>query len=104
MPHYYCHLTAGSMTEMDVRGITLAGDEEAITEVTAAVHELRAEFSTDDWTGWALQVMDVSGRHVLDLPLDLPLEPLRGGFHNYPWLWRNGADLGSMPMSGGSDM
>jgi len=77
MPHYYCHLTAGSMTEMDVRGITLAGDEEATAEVTAAVHELRAEFSTDDWTGWALQVMDASGRHVLDLPLDLPLEPLR---------------------------
>jgi len=47
------------MTEMDVRGITLAGDEEAAAEVTAAVHELRAEFSTDDWTGWALQVMDV---------------------------------------------
>ena len=73
MPRYYCHLTAGRMTEMDVRGIDVASDEEARTEVTAAVHELRAEFSTDDWTGWTLHVVDASGRCVLDLPL----EPLR---------------------------
>ena len=77
MPQYYVHLIDGAATEIDAHGIDLASDEEAITEVTAAVHELRAEFSTDDWTGWALQVMDASGRHVLDLPLDLPLEPLR---------------------------
>jgi len=51
----------------------LASDDEAATKVTTAVHELRAEFSTDNWTGWALQVMDASGRCVLDLPL----EPLR---------------------------
>jgi len=62
---------------MDVRGIDLASDELARTEVTTAVHELRTEFGTDGWTGWTLHVVDASGRHVLDLPLDLPLEPLR---------------------------
>jgi uncharacterized protein DUF6894 len=51
----------------------LASDEEAITEVTTAVRELRAETSGDDWTGWTLHVVDASGRCVLDLPL----EPLR---------------------------
>jgi hypothetical protein len=73
MPHYYCHLTAGFMIERDVRGIDVASDELARAEVTTAVHELRAEFSTDDWTGWTLHVVDASGRRVLDLPL----EPLR---------------------------
>ena len=73
MPHYYCHLTAGPMTEMDAHGIKLASDEEARTEVIAAVQALRAEFNTDDWTGWTLHMVDASGRCVLDLPL----EPLR---------------------------
>ena len=75
MPHYYCHLTAGPMTEMDVRGIDLGSDEEARAEVSAAVQELRAEFSGDDWTGWTLHVVDASGRCVLDLPLG-PLRAL----------------------------
>jgi hypothetical protein len=61
------------MTEMDVRGIDVASDEEARTEVTTAVHELRAEFGADDWTGWTLHMVDASGRCVLDLSL----EPLR---------------------------
>jgi hypothetical protein len=64
------------MTEMDVRGIDLGSDEEARAEMSAAVQELRAEFSGDDWTGWTgwtLHVVDASGRCVLDLSL----EPLR---------------------------
>ena len=74
MPHYYCHLTAGPMTEMDARGIDSASDKEARAEVIAAVRELRAEFE-DDWTGWSLHVVDASGRCVLDLPLE-PLSAL----------------------------
>jgi hypothetical protein len=58
------------MTEMDARGIDLASDEEARAEVSAAVHELRAEFRGDDWTGWTLHVVDAFGRCVLDLPLE----------------------------------
>ena len=73
MPHYYCHLTAGPMTEMDARGLELASDEAARTEVTAAIRELCVEFMEDDWTRWTLHVVDTSGRCVLDLPL----EPLR---------------------------
>ena len=73
MPQYYVHLTDGEATEIDAHGIDLASDEEAITEVTAAVCELRAELSEDDWTGCSLHVVDTSGRCVLDLPL----EPLR---------------------------
>jgi uncharacterized protein DUF6894 len=73
MPHYYCHLVSGSMTERDARGIELASDDEARTEVIAAVRELRAELREDDWTGWTLHVVDAAGRCVLDLPL----EPLR---------------------------
>jgi hypothetical protein len=73
MPHYYCHLTAGPMPEMDAHGIKLTSDEEARAEVIAAVRALRAEFNTDDWTGWTLHMVDASGRCVLDLPL----EPLR---------------------------
>jgi hypothetical protein len=70
MPYYYTHLASGSMTEMDALGIELAGDDEARAEVIAAVQELRAEFSADDWTGWTLHVVDASGRCVLDLPLE----------------------------------
>ena len=70
MPHYYCHLTAGPMTEMDTRGIDLASDEAARVEVSAAVEELRKEFSGDDWTGWTLHLVDAFGRCVLDLPLE----------------------------------
>ena len=73
MPHYYCHLASGSMTERDARGIELASDEEARAELIAAVRELRAEFGEDDWSGWTLHVVDAAGRCVLDLPL----EPLR---------------------------
>jgi len=73
MPQYYVHLIDGAATEIDAHGIDLASDEEAITEVTAAVRELRAETSGDGWTGCSLHVVDASGRCVLDLPL----EPLR---------------------------
>ena len=70
MPHYYCHLTAGPMTEMDTLGIDLASDEAARVKVSAAVEELREEFSGDDWTGWTLHLVDAFGRCVLDLPLE----------------------------------
>ena len=73
VPHYYCHLIAGPVTERDACGIDLASDDEARTEVAAAVRELRTEFGADDWTGWSLHVVDAAGRCVLDLPL----EPLR---------------------------
>jgi hypothetical protein len=75
MVRYYLHVVAGSVTEMDPRGIDLANDAEAITQVTAAARELRAEFGEDDWTGWSLHVLDASGRCVLDLALE-PLSAL----------------------------
>ena len=73
MPRYYLHLIEGAVAEMDAHGIELVSDDEARAEVIAAVQALRAEFNTDDWTGWTLHMVDASGRCVLDLPL----EPLR---------------------------
>jgi len=70
MPQYYIHLTDGAATEIDAHGIDLASDEAARVKVSAAVEELREEFSGDDWTGWTLHLVDAFGRCVLDLPLE----------------------------------
>ncbi|MET0527673.1 MAG: hypothetical protein ABW003_04890 [Microvirga sp.] len=69
---YYFNLTDGDDMIRDEEGIEASGIQAAMVSAIEAVEELRAQAptSSDEWRGWRLEIVDVSGRAVQVIPLD----------------------------------
>ncbi|WP_457094378.1 DUF6894 family protein [Microvirga sp. P5_D2] len=70
---YYFNLTNGETMIRDDEGIAASSIQAAVLSAMEAVEELRAQdpLHSDEWQGWWLEIVDVSGRAVQTLPLDV---------------------------------
>jgi hypothetical protein len=73
LTRYYLNLTDGETMIRDEEGIETASLQAAVVSALEAVEELRAEdpCHSDEWQGWRLEIVDVSGRAVQMIPLDV---------------------------------
>ena len=69
---YYFNLTDGDNRIRDEEGIVASSIQAAVVSALEAVEELRAQTptSSNEWQGWRLEIVDVSGRAVQVIPLD----------------------------------
>ena len=70
---YNFNLTDGNTMIRDQEGNEAVSLEAAVLAAMEAVDELRAQDSlnSDEWQGWRLDIIDVSGRALLTIPLDV---------------------------------
>ncbi|EIM30419.1 DUF6894 family protein [Microvirga lotononidis] len=70
---YYFNLTDGDDRIPDEEGIVASSIQAAVVSALEAVEELRAQMPTrsGEWRGWRLEIVDVSGRAIQVIPLDL---------------------------------
>jgi hypothetical protein len=71
----YFHFVNGNETVRYDRGVEVS-DIVAVQHLAQhAIHELRAEADrvNEEWRGWRLNVVDLSGGVLLSISLDLPL-------------------------------
>jgi hypothetical protein len=74
--HCYFHLVNGDETVQHDTGVEVA-DILAVQHIAhRAIDELRAgaDRVNEEWRGWRLNVLDPSGRVLLSVSLDLPLQ------------------------------
>jgi hypothetical protein len=69
---YYFNLTNGETIIRDEEGIAESSIQAAVLSAMEAVEELRAQDSlhSDEWQGWRLVIIDVTGQAVQTIPLD----------------------------------
>ena len=69
---YYFNLTDGDDRIPDEEGIVASSLQAAVVSALEAVEELRAQTptSSNEWQGWRLEIVDVSGRAIQVIPLD----------------------------------
>ena len=69
---YYFNLTDGETMIRDEEGIVASSIQAAVVSAMEAVEELRAQdpSNSDEWWGWRLEIVDVSGQAVQSIPLD----------------------------------
>jgi hypothetical protein len=69
---YYFNITDGDTMIRDEEGIEASSIQAAVISAMEAVEELRAQdpLNSDEWQGWWLEIVDVSGRAVQVIPLD----------------------------------
>ena len=71
--HCYFHLSNGKETVLDQEGIEVNNAEEAYTQAHEAVEEILGEdeLEAKEWSGWHIQVTDVSGTLLYEIELKL---------------------------------
>jgi hypothetical protein len=69
---YYFNLTDGASMIRDEHGIVASSIQTAVSSALEAVEELRAQdpLTSDEWSGWRLEIVDASGQAVQSIPLD----------------------------------
>jgi hypothetical protein len=69
---YYFNLTNGDAFIQDEDGIEASSIQAAVVSAMEAVEELRAQSppNLDQWLGWRVEIVDVSGQTVHTIPLN----------------------------------
>ncbi|MFC1456481.1 DUF6894 family protein [Microvirga arabica] len=69
---YYFNLTDGISMIRDEEGIVASSIQTAVISALEAVEELRAQdpLTSEEWSGWRLEIVDASGQAVQTIPLD----------------------------------
>jgi hypothetical protein len=69
---YYFNLTDGETMIRDEEGVEASSIQAAVLSAMEAVDELRGQepLNSDEWQGWRLEIVDVSGQAVQSIPLD----------------------------------
>jgi hypothetical protein len=69
---YYFNLTDGETMIRDEEGVEASSIQVAVLSAMEAVEELRGQepLDSDEWQGWRLEIVDVSGQAVQTVPLD----------------------------------
>ncbi|GEO17686.1 hypothetical protein MAE02_53820 [Microvirga aerophila] len=69
---YYFNLTDGETMIRDEEGVEASSIQAAVLSAMEAVEELRGQepLDPDEWQGWRLEIVDVSGHAVQTIPLD----------------------------------
>jgi hypothetical protein len=69
---YYFNLTDGETMIRDEEGVEASSIQVAVLSAMEAVEELRGQepLDSDEWQGWRLEIVDVSGQAVQTIPLD----------------------------------
>ena len=69
---YYFNLTDGETMIRDEEGVEASSIQLAVLSAMEAIEELRGQepLDSDEWQGWRLEIVDVSGQAVQTVPLD----------------------------------
>jgi hypothetical protein len=69
---YYFNLTDGETMIRDEEGVEASSIQAAVLSAMEAVDELRGQepLDSDEWQGWRMEIVDVSGQAVQTIPLD----------------------------------
>ena len=69
---YYFNLTNGETMIRDEEGVEASSIQAAVLSAMEAVEELRGQepLDPDEWQGWRMEIVDVSGQAVQTIPLD----------------------------------
>jgi hypothetical protein len=69
---YYFNLTDGETMIRDEEGVEASSIQAAVLSAMEAVEELRGQepLDPDEWQGWRMEIVDVSGQAVQTIPLD----------------------------------